>query len=39
VFLECDFYDNRGNNDLCKEEKQKIQMNLDSSQKMVDEIK
>ena len=39
VFLECGFSDNRGNNDLCKEEKQKIQMNLDSLQKMVDEIK
>ena len=39
VFLECGFSDNRGNNDLCKEEKQKIQMNLDNFQKMVDEIK
>ena len=39
VFLECGFSDNRGNNDLCKEEKTKIQMNLDNFQKMVDEIK
>ena len=39
IFLECGFSDNKGNNNLCREEKQKINMNIDNLQKMVDEIK
>jgi len=39
IFIECGFTDNQGKNDLCKEEKQRINMNIDNLQKMVDEIK
>ena len=39
IFMECGFSDNMGSNDLCKEEKQKINMNIDNLQKMVDEIR
>ena len=39
VFRECGFSDNRGSNNLCKEEKQRINSNIDNLQKMVDEIK
>ena len=39
VLLECGFSEKRGNSESCKEEKQKIQMNIDNFQKMVDEIK
>ena len=39
IFTECGFSENRGNLDLCKEEKQGINLNIDNLQKMVDEIK
>ena len=39
IFMECGFNDDRGNNNICKEEKQKINMNIENMQKMVDEIK
>ena len=39
IFLECSFSDTKGNNLLCKEEKQRINANIDNMQKMVDEIK
>ena len=39
IFLECGFSDDKGNNNLCKEEKQRININIDNLQKMVDEIK
>ena len=39
IFTECGFSENRGNFDLCKEEKQGININIDNLQKMVDEIK
>ena len=39
IFTECGFSENRGNIDLCKEEKQGININIDNLQKMVDEIK
>lgn len=39
IFMECGFSDTKGNNNLCKEEKQRINMNIDNMQKMVDEIK
>jgi hypothetical protein len=39
IFSECGFSEDRGNNNVCKEEKQRINMNLENLQKMVDEIK
>ena len=39
IFSECVFSEDRGNNNVCKEEKQRINMNLENLQKMVDEIK
>lgn len=37
--IECGFSDSRGCNNLCMEEKQRINTNIDILQKMVDEIK
>ena len=39
ALIDCGFSDNRGCNNLCKEEKQRINTNIDNLQKMVDEIK
>ena len=39
ALLECGFSDSRGCNNLCMEEKQRINNNVDLIQKMVDEIK
>jgi hypothetical protein len=39
IFMECGFSESTGSNNLCKEEKQRINMNLDNLQKMVDELK
>jgi uncharacterized membrane-anchored protein YhcB (DUF1043 family) len=39
IFIESGLSDNQGKNDLCKEEKQRINMNIDNLQKIVDEIK
>ena len=39
IFSECGFSDDRGNNNVCKEEKQRIDKNIENLQKMVDEIK
>ena len=39
IFMECGFSESTGGNNLCKEEKQRINMNLDNLQKMVDELK
>jgi hypothetical protein len=37
--IDCGFSDNRGCNNLCREEKQRINTNIENLQKMVDEIK
>ena len=39
ALIECGFSDSRGCNNLCMEEKQRINNNIDIMQKMVDEIK
>ena len=39
IFLECGFSDSSGSNNLCKEEKQRINMNIENMQRMVDELK
>ena len=39
IFLECGFSDSSGVNNLCKEEKQRINMNIENMQRMVDELK
>ena len=39
ALIECGFSDSRGCNNLCMEEKQRINNNVDIIQKMVDEIK
>ena len=39
IFLECEFSEYTENNLLCKEEKQRLNANIENMQKMVDEIK
>ena len=39
TLIECGFSDSRGCNNICMEEKQRINSNIDMLQKMVDEIK
>ena len=39
ALIECGFSDSRGCNNLCMEDKQRINSNIDLMQKMVDEIK